>query len=76
MSNQEIHEKGQILIYQSSDGQMKLEVHLQDETVWLTQPLLAKLFQTIQQNISQHILNIYDEGELTSEATHKKFLSV
>ncbi len=55
---------------------MKLEVRLQDETVWLTQPLMAELFQTSQQNISQPIQNIYDEGELVREATHKKFLSV
>ncbi|MBU4426184.1 MAG: virulence RhuM family protein, partial [Proteobacteria bacterium] len=45
-------------------------------TVWLTQPLMAELFQTTQQNISQHIRNVFEEGELTPEATHKKFLSV
>ena len=46
------------------------------ETVWLTQPLMAELFQTTQQNISQHIRNIFEEWELAREATHKKFLSV
>jgi hypothetical protein len=51
-------------------------VRLQDETVWLTQPLMAELFQTAQQNISQHIRNIFEEGALTPVATHKKFLSV
>ena len=51
-------------------------MRLQDETVWLTQPLMAELFQTTQQNISQHMRNIFEEGELTPEATHKKFLSV
>ena len=63
--NQERHEiehaKGQFLVYQAEDGRLKLEVRLEDETVWLTQPLMADLFQTTQQNISQHILNIYEE---------------
>ncbi len=67
---------GEFLLYKTEDGQVKLDVRLQDETVWLTQPLMAELFQTTQQNISQHIQNIFEEGELTPEATHKKFLSV
>ncbi|MCP4160493.1 MAG: virulence RhuM family protein [Deltaproteobacteria bacterium] len=68
--------KGQFLVYRAEDGTLKLDVRLEDETVWLTQPLMAELFQTTQQNISQHILNIYEEEELPPEATHKKFLSV
>ena len=80
MSKYENHEKGgpigEVLIYQAEDGQVRLDVRLQDETVWLTQPLMAELFQTTQQNISQHIRNVFEEGELTPEATHKKFLSV
>ena len=67
---------GEFLLYQAEDGQVRLDVRLQDETVWLTQPLMAELFQTTQQNISQHIRNIFEEGELTPGATHKKFLSV
>jgi hypothetical protein len=67
---------GEFLLYQTEDGRIKLDVRLQDETVWLTQPLMAELFQTTQQNISQHIRNVFEEGELTPEATHKKFLSV
>jgi len=55
---------------------VKLDVRLEEETVWLTQPLMADLFQTSQQNVSQHIRNIYEEKELLPEATHKKFLSV
>jgi hypothetical protein len=66
----------EIIIYQTEGGQTKLEVRLQDESVWLTQPLMAELFQTTPQNISLHISNIYDEGELTDGATHKKYLSV
>jgi len=68
--------KGEVLLYQSDDGSVRLDVRLEDETVWLTQPLMAELFQTTQQNISQHVQNIYEEGELFEEATHKKFLSV
>ena len=68
--------RGQFLVYRAEDGTLKIDVRLEDETVWLTQPLMAELFQTTQQNISQHIINIYDEGELQEEATHKKFLSV
>jgi hypothetical protein len=69
-------EQSKIIFYQTEDGRMKLEVRLEDETVWLTQPLMAELFQTTQQNISLHLRNIYEEGELRHEATHKEFLSV
>ena len=68
--------QGQILIYQSAGGDIQLDVRLQNETVWLTQPMMAELFQTTQQNISLHISNIYEEGELLPEATHKEFLLV
>ena len=67
---------GEILYYQAENGDLRIETRLQDGTVWLTQPLMAELYQTTQQNISQHIQNIYEEGELTPEATHKKFLLV
>ena len=49
----------QILIYQTEDGQTKIDVRLQDETVWLTQRMLAELFQTTPQNITLHLKNIY-----------------
>lgn len=68
--------KGEIIVYQSDDGHIKLEVRLQDETVWLTQQLIAELFQTTVPNISMHIRNIFEEGELTAQATVKKFLTV
>ena len=69
-------DKGELIVYQTEDGRVKLDVRLENETVWLTQQMMAELFQTTQQNISQHIHNIFDEGELFPEATHKKFLSV
>ena len=68
--------KGQLLVYQDEEGSIKLEVRLEDETVWLTQPMMAELFGTTQQNISQHIQNVYEEEELEPRATHKKFLLV
>lgn len=68
--------KGEIIVYQTDDGRVKLDVRLQDETVWLPQQLIAELFQTTVPNISMHIRNIYEEGELTPEATVKKFLTV
>lgn len=68
--------KSQLIIYQAEDGKIKIDVRFQDETVWLTQQLMAELFQTTKQNISLHIANIYKEGELNSKATVKEFLTV
>jgi hypothetical protein len=73
---QDDQSKGEIVVYQSDDGRIKLDVRLQDESVRLTQPLMAEWFQTTQQNMRRHIQDIYDEGELVQEATYKKFLSV
>jgi hypothetical protein len=64
------------LVYQTEDGTLKIDVRLEDETVWLTQQLIADLFQTTVPNVSMHIRNIFDEGELDPEATVKKFLTV
>jgi hypothetical protein len=65
--------KGELLVYQTEDGQVKLEVRLEDETVWLTQKMMAELFQVTVPTINEHIKNIYKEGELTQEATIRKF---
>ena len=67
---------GQILIYQTESGQTKIEVRLEDETLWLNQAALARLYQTTTPNINIHIKNIYDEGELSEEATVKDYLIV
>jgi len=74
MSN--LPEKSQFLIYQAQNGAIKIDVRFEGETVWLTQQAMAELFQSTQQNISLHLRNIYEEGELAPEATHKEFLSV
>ena len=68
--------KGQFLVFQAEDSKLKLDVPLEDETVWLTQQMMAELFQTTKQNISLHIQKIFEEGELVPGATVKKYLSV
>jgi hypothetical protein len=55
----------EVLMYQTEDGQTKIEVRMEDETVWLTQAQMVNLFQTTKQNISLHINNIFKEGELS-----------
>lgn len=67
---------GEVLLYQSEDGQTRIEVRLVGETLWLTQNQMAELFQTSKQNISQHLKAIYDSGELRPVGTVKKFLTV
>jgi len=68
--------KGEILVYRTEDGRVKLDVRLENETLWLTQQLMADLFQTTKQNISLHIKSVIEEGELLPEATVKKYLTV
>ncbi len=67
---------GQILIYQTENGQTKIDVRLEGETLWLSQADMARLYQTTRQNITTHIQNIYEEKELLPEATCKEFLQV
>jgi len=66
----------QFIIYKTEDGKTKIDVQFDGKTVWLTQQTLAELFQTTKQNISQHILNIYNEDELQQNRTVKDFLTV
>jgi hypothetical protein len=68
--------KSELILYQTQDGKTKVEVRLQDETVWLSQKLMAELFQTTPQNITTHLRNIFNEGELEEAATCKDFLQV
>ena len=69
-------EKGEVIIYQTEDGLTKIEVKMQDETVWLTQQQMAGLFQTSRTNVIDHIKNIYEEGELEESLTCRKFRQV
>lgn len=65
----------QIIIYQTETGQTKVEVRLENETVWLTQKLMADLFQTSKQNIGQHLGNVFSSGELDENSVVKKFFT-
>src|SRR4030042_5882034 len=66
----------QIAFYQSPDGSVNIEVLYADENIWLTQKKMAELFDTTPQNITQHLKNIYAEGEADQKATCKDFLQV
>jgi len=68
--------KGQFLVYRADDGRTKIDVRLENETVWLTQQHMADLFQTTKQNVSLHLQNIFAEQELEREATVKESLTV
>jgi len=71
--NLPVPDDSRILIYQSDSGETRLEVRLQDETVWLTQKLMSELFDKDIRTINEHIKNIYEEGELEPESTIRKF---
>jgi hypothetical protein len=67
---------GGFVLYQTEDGQTRIEVRMEEDTVWLTQRDMAELFQTTPQNVTQHISSIYEEGELAESATCKDYLQV
>lgn len=67
---------GQLLIYQTERGQVRIEAHLHNESLWLTQQQIADLFQTSRTNIVEHITNVYAEGELDEGATCRDFRQV
>lgn len=66
----------QIIIYQTPDGQTSIDVTLDQDTVWLTQSQMVDLFQSSKQNVSLHIRNIFNEGELDKGTTVKESLTV
>ncbi|MBK7377546.1 MAG: virulence RhuM family protein [Ignavibacteriales bacterium] len=67
--------KGEVILYKSPEGDTELDVKLAEETVWLSQAQLVKLFKTSKQNISLHINNIFKEAELDSNSVVKKYLT-
>ena len=75
MDNKILNQNNNIIFYTTDDGQVKIEVTLQDENVWLTQNAMAKLFDTTKQNISLHIQNIFKEGELEENSVVKDSLT-
>jgi hypothetical protein len=68
--------KGQIILYQTEDQQTRVQVRLDGETVWLSQRQMAELFQITVPTVNHHIKSVYDEGELTTEATIRRYLIV
>lgn len=75
-NNEEAPGKSELILYQTEDGKTRIEVRLQDETVWMSQLAMAELFQTTVPNINIHLNNVYGEGELTETATIKDYLIV
>jgi hypothetical protein len=73
MNKDILPENSKIILYTSPDGQVKVDVFLQDETVWLTQKRMAELFEKDIRTINEHIRNVFDEGELVSDLVIRKF---
>ena len=71
----ELLENSNFIMYTTDDGQVEIEVRLEDENVWLTQKAMAELFDTTKQNISLHINNIFEENELSSDSVVKENLT-
>ena len=74
MNNDLTNSQNNIIIYTTDDGQVRIEVRLEDENVWLTQNAMAELFDTTRNNITMHIKNIFAEGELEEKAVSKESL--
>ncbi|HKJ91214.1 MAG TPA: RhuM family protein [Oceanipulchritudo sp.] len=68
--------EGELILFRSQDGQSEVQLRVDGDTVWLTQLEIADLFATTKQNVSLHIQNILEEGELPPEATVKDSLTV
>ena len=75
-SEEKVPNQGEVIIYQTEDGNTKINVRFENETVWLTQAQLVELYQSSKANISEHIKHIYAEGELEEQATVRKFRTV
>ncbi len=67
---------GEFILYTTEDGNTRIECRFENETLWLSQALMAELFQTTPQNITLHLKALYEEGELDEEATCKSYLQV
>ena len=67
--------KNNMLIYVSKDGNIKVDVNIQNEDIWMSQDVMANLYDTTKNNISMHLKNIFDEGELQKDSVVKKFLT-
>ena len=68
--------QGEFLLYSTEDGQSRVECRFENETIWLSQALMAELFETTPQNITLHLKSLYEDGEIDPEATCKDYLQV
>ena len=68
--------KGEIVIYTAKDGSISLNTRLEDDTIWLTQDMIVKLFESSKANVSEHIKHIFEEDELNKDSTVRKFRTV
>jgi hypothetical protein len=73
--NEVLPVKGQFMLYKTEDGRTRIEVRLENETVWLSQLTMAELFQTSKQKISLHLKNAFKEGELEENRVVKEYLT-
>jgi len=73
LQNIENSSSGEIILYQNPDGKIKIEVRLEDETVWLTQEQMALLFGKARTTINEHIQNVFKEGELDEKVVCRNF---
>jgi hypothetical protein len=69
----EMKNESEILIYQNPGGEIRLDVRLEEETVWLTQAHLCELFQKSKATISEHIKHVFEEGELVEDSVVRNF---
>lgn len=70
----ELNEQNNFIMYTTDDGKVDIEVRLEDENVWLTQNSMAELFDTTRNNMTMHIRNIFEEGELQESSVSKESL--
>ncbi|HNQ69187.1 MAG TPA: RhuM family protein [Bacteroidales bacterium] len=75
-NNTENYSSGEMIIYQNPDGKIKIDVKLQDDTVWLTQEQMAALFCKGRSTVAEHIANVFKEGELEQNRTCRNFRQV
>ena len=71
-----MRDNGNVIVYVDDNAKPQVDVRFQDETVWLTQAQLVELYRSSKANVSEHIKNIFDEGELDPAATVRKFRTV
>ena len=69
MNDTSEHSGGEVILYESSDGEVRIDVRLENESIWLTQRQMAELFDTSTDNIGLHLKTVYGEGELAEETT-------